>query len=80
MFYQEELPICYLLSRVQYGCLLMRDVYFCMGAYNRDVVVLIKIGAYIHRVHILCGYRVNNKLGYYVLQCISYIPSADFRI
>ena len=29
--------------------------YFCVGAYKRDVVVVIKIGAYIHGVLILCG-------------------------
>ena len=28
---------------------------FCMGAYKRDVVVVIKMGAYIHGVLILCG-------------------------
>ena len=27
----------------------------CMGAYKRDVVVVIKMGAYIHGVLILCG-------------------------
>ena len=35
MFYQEALPKCY--------C-----AYFCMGAYKRDVVVVIKIGACIY--------------------------------
>ena len=29
--------------------------YFCMGAYKHDVVVVIKMGAYIHGVLILCG-------------------------
>ena len=29
--------------------------YFCMGAYKRDVVVVIKMGAYINGVLILCG-------------------------
>ena len=29
--------------------------YFCMGAYKRDVVVVIKMGAYILGVLILCG-------------------------
>ena len=28
--------------------------YFCMGAYKRDVVVVIEMGSYIHRVLILC--------------------------
>ena len=30
------------------GCLFMWGAYFCMGAYKRDVVVVIKMGAYIH--------------------------------
>ena len=29
------------------GCLFMWDAYFCMGAYKCDVVVVIKMGAYI---------------------------------
>ena len=29
--------------------------YFCMGAYKRYVVFVIKMGAYIHGVLILCG-------------------------
>ena len=37
------------------GCLFMWGAYFCMGAYKRDVVVVIKMGAYIHEVLILCG-------------------------
>ena len=32
----------------QNGCLFMWDAYFCMGAYKRDVDVVIKMGAYIH--------------------------------
>ena len=39
----------------QKGCLFMWGAYFCMGAYKRDVVVVIKMGAYIHGVLILCG-------------------------
>ena len=31
------------------------SAYFCMGAYKRDVVVVIKMVAYIHGVLILCG-------------------------
>ena len=34
--------------------LFMWGAYFCMGAYKPDVVVVIKIGAYIHGVLILC--------------------------
>ena len=30
------------------GCLFMWGAYFCMGAYKLDVVVVIKMGAYIH--------------------------------
>ena len=44
-----------LLPFAQNGCLFMWDAYFCMGAYKHDVVVVIKMGAYIHRVLILCG-------------------------
>ena len=33
----------------------MRGAYFCMGAYKRDVVVVIEMVAYIHGVLILCG-------------------------
>ena len=35
-------------------CLWHLCMYFCMGAYKPDVVVVIKIGAYIHGVLILC--------------------------
>ena len=31
------------------------DANFCMDAYKCDVVVVIKMGAYFHRVLILCG-------------------------
>ena len=33
----------------------MWGAYFCTGAYKRDVVVVIKTGAYIYGVLILCG-------------------------
>ena len=33
----------------------MWGAYFCMGAYKHDMVVVIKMGAYIYRVLILCG-------------------------
>ena len=29
--------------------------YFCMGAYKHDVIVVIKMGAYINGMLILCG-------------------------
>ena len=37
------------------GCLFMWDAYFCIGAYKRNGVAEIKMGAYIHGVLILCG-------------------------
>ena len=37
------------------GCLFMWGAYFCIGAYKRNVVVVINIGAYIHGVLILYG-------------------------
>ena len=55
MFYQEALPKCY--------C-----AYFCMGAYKRDVVVVIKIarclylwGAYFVRVPIILVLQQSRK-------------------
>ena len=41
----------------------MWDAYFCMGAYKRDVVVVIKMGAYIHGVLILCGCLLSQFYG-----------------
>ena len=56
--------------------------YFCMGAYKRDVVVVIRMGAYIHGVLILCGCLLSRFYGmsfvYYVVHrsiacwCIGY--------
>ena len=37
------------------GCLFMWGAYFCMGGYKRDVVAVIKMGAYIHGVLICVG-------------------------
>ena len=37
--------------------------YFCIGAYKRDVVVVIKMGAYIHGVLILCGCLLSRFYG-----------------
>ena len=37
--------------------------YFCMGAYKHDVVVVIKMGAYIHGVLILCGCLLSRFYG-----------------
>ena len=36
-------------------CLFIWGAYFCMGTYKHDVVVVIKMGAYINGVLILCG-------------------------
>ena len=33
----------------------MWGAYICMGAYKRDVIVVIRMGAYIHRVFICVG-------------------------
>ena len=37
-----------------------------MGAYKRDVVVVIKMGVYIHGVLILCGCILSRFYGIYV--------------
>ena len=54
-----------LLQFVWNGCLLMWGAYFCMGAYKHDVVVVIKMGAYIHGVLILCGCLLSLFYGTY---------------
>ena len=41
----------------------MWGAYFCMGAYKRDVVVVIKMGAYIQGVLILCGCLLSRFYG-----------------
>ena len=48
------------------GCLFMWGAYFCMGAYKRDVVVVIKMGAYIHGVLILCGCLLSRFYGIWI--------------
>ena len=37
--------------------------YFCIGAYKRDVVVVIKMGAHNHGVLILCGCLLSRFYG-----------------
>ena len=37
--------------------------YFCVGAYKHDVVVVIKMGAYIQAVLILCGCLLSRFYG-----------------
>ena len=66
MFYQEALLKLRFLSRVD--SLLTRHwrkiaaMFEKVGAYKRDVVVVIKMGAYIHGVLILCGCRFYGTL------------------
>ena len=48
----------------------MWGAYFCMGAYKRDVVVTIKMGACIHGVLILCGCLLSRFCGVTVI-CVS---------
>ena len=70
MFYQEALPkfqfllaigdthwrkVATTFEKAESANSLPFAVYFHMGAYKRDVVVVIKMGAYIHGVLILCG-------------------------
>ena len=54
----------------------MWGAYFCMGAYKRDVVVVIKMGAYIHGVLILCGCGTLNSVGpwFHRITCVLDIP------
>ena len=47
--------------------------YFCMGAYKRDVVIVIKMGAYIHGMPVLLGAYYPDFTVQYVhsiLQCL----------
>ena len=59
------------------GCLFMWGAYFCMGAYKRDVVVVIKMGAYIHGVLILCGYLLCQYYGTVILAHVQCLPSTS---
>ena len=75
MFYQEALPKCWFLF-LSIACLQLEiPVYiatmlmgtvscgvpiFVWGAYKQDVVIVIKIGAYIHGVFILHGYLLSH--------------------
>ena len=47
-------------------CLFMWGAYFGMGAYKLDVAVVMKMGAYIHGVLILCGCLLSRFYGSYV--------------
>ena len=44
-----------------------------MGAYKRDVVVVIKMGAYIQGVLILCGCLLSRFYGICVTRHINYV-------
>ena len=44
--------------------------YFCMGAYKRDVVVVIKVGAYIHGMLILCWCLLSRFYGRYIFNVL----------
>ena len=54
------------------GCLFMWGAYFCMGAYKRNVVVVIKLGAYIHGVLILSGCLLSR---FYSTHAHAHIPA-----
>ena len=45
------------------GVFLYVGAYFCVGAYKCDVVVVIRMGAYIHGVLILCGWLLSRFYG-----------------
>ena len=45
------------------GAFFMWSAYFRMGAYKCDVVVEIKMGAYIHGVLLLCGCLLSRFYG-----------------
>ena len=47
----------------------LTGAYFHMGAYKRDVVVVIKMGAYIHGVLILCGCLLSRVYGTHLHTC-----------
>ena len=57
----------------------MWGTYFCMGAYKRDVVVVIQMGAYIHGV-LFCvsAYYPNFTIGSIcirnkIVECVNYL-------
>ena len=53
--FEKKAESANLLPFTQNGCLFMWGAYFCIGAYKCDVVVVIKMGTYIHGVLFLCG-------------------------
>ena len=59
----------------------MWGAYFCMGAYKRDVVVVIKMGVYIHGVHIIpiLRYDTSKNLGI-VIPCPCQYPMMHLPI
>ena len=57
------------------GCPFVWGAYFCVGAYKRDVVVVIKMGTYIYGVLILCGCLLSRFYGV----CRFPIPCSNFN-
>ena len=51
--------------------------YFCMCAYKRDVVVVIKMGAYIHGVLILCRCLLSRLYMHRAILCFTVPPMPD---
>ena len=70
--YVRKTETANLLLSTRNGCLFMWGAYFCMGAYKLNVVVVIKMGAYIYGVLILCGCLLSRFYGIYIvsLSCI----------
>ena len=56
----------------------MWGTYFCMGAYKRNVVVVIKMGAYIHGVLIFCGCLLSRFYGMVII--LSYEPLISLHV
>ena len=50
-------------SLLQFAVPVHVGAYFCMGVYKHNVVVVIKMGAYIHGVLILCGCLLSQFYG-----------------
>ena len=63
-------------NSLQFAVYFHMGAYFCLGAYKRNVVVVIKMGAYIHGVLILCGcllsqfYGTESYTGYQTMQLL----------
>ena len=54
------------------GCLFIWGAYFCIGAYKRDVVAEIKMGAYIHGCLFCVGaYYPDFTVFRYIFHCVT---------